>query len=306
MLVKAFYLLKPLIPRMVQLHLRRKLVLWRRAKLRSVWPVDERAGRYPSGWPGWPGGKRFALVLTHDVDTAAGQRKCLDLMAMEKGLGFVSSFNFVPKRYTVCPAVRYFLARGGFEVGVHGLYHDGKYFLSRDIFRRRAVQINRYLREWGSVGFRTPSMLNRLEWFHDLDIAYDTSTFDTDPFEPQPIGAGTIFPFWVEGGMARRGFVELPYTMPQDFTLFVLMKETGISIWKKKLDWIADKGGMALLSTHPDYMSFDGGRLGTEEYPANHYRDILSYAKTAYAGRYWHALPREVAAFFREAVAAAA
>ena len=30
-----------------------------------------------------------------------------------------------------------------------------------------------------------------------LNIAYDASTFDTDPFEPQPDGVNTIFPFWV-------------------------------------------------------------------------------------------------------------
>jgi hypothetical protein len=32
------------------------------------------------------------------------------------------------------------------------------------------------------------------------------------------------------------------------------MGEKTISIWKKKLDWIVEKGGMALLITHPDYM----------------------------------------------------
>ena len=40
-------------------------------------------------------------------------------------------------------------------------------------------------------------MLHNLEWFHDLNVKYDSSTFDTDPFEPQPDGVGTIFPFWV-------------------------------------------------------------------------------------------------------------
>jgi hypothetical protein len=40
-------------------------------------------------------------------------------------------------------------------------------------------------------------MLRNLDWLGDLNIQYDGSTFDTDPFEPQPDGAGTIFPFWV-------------------------------------------------------------------------------------------------------------
>ena len=47
--------------------------------------------------------------------------------------------------------------------------------------------------------------------------------------------------------------------MPQDHLLFVILQEKNIDIWKRKLDWIAEKGGMALLNTHSDYMSFDGG-----------------------------------------------
>ena len=45
------------------------------------------------------------------------------------------------------------------------------------------------------------------------------------------------------------------------------MKEKNIDIWKQKLDWIAENGGMALVNAHPDYMNFDGGKLGIEEYP---------------------------------------
>jgi len=41
--------------------------------------------------------------------------------------------------------------------------------------------------------------------------------------------------------------VELPYSLPQDFSLFVIMRERNIDIWKIKLDWIVEKGGMALL-----------------------------------------------------------
>ena len=56
----------------------------------------------------------------------------------------------------------------------------------------------------------------------------------------------------------RSGYVELPYTLPQDSTLFLLLREKTNGIWKTKLDWIAQHGGMALLNTHPDYMRFDG------------------------------------------------
>jgi hypothetical protein len=59
-------------------------------------------------------------------------------------------------------------------------------------------------------------------------------------------------------GSLPRGYVELPYTLPQDFTLFTVMREKDIDIWKKKLDWIVEKGGMALLITHPVYLVENG------------------------------------------------
>jgi hypothetical protein len=110
---------------------------------------------------------------------------------------------------------------------------------------------------------------------------------------------GTIFPFLVEGKDGSRGYIELPYSLPQDHALFVIMQEKTIDIWKRKLDWIAEHGGMALLITHPDYMNFTGARLELEEYPARYYRELLEYIKSRYEGQYWHALPREVAEFWR-------
>ena len=295
MLRKTYYALKPLIPRGVQLMARRAWVRRRMEAHRHVWPIDARSGTPPRGWAGWPGGKRFALVLTHDVESAQGLGKCLPLAGVERRLGFRSSFNFVAEKYPVPARLREELAGSGFEVGVHGLYHDGKYFDSKDLFLERAARINRYLEEWGAVGFRTPSMLHNLDWLHALNIRYDLSTFDTDPFEPQSDGVGTIFPFFRPPAELGGGYVEMPYTLPQDFTLFVLMREGNIRIWKRKLDWIAEKGGMALLNTHPDYLRMDGGDGGPERYPLGHYLGFLRYVSERYAGEYWHGLPAELA-----------
>jgi hypothetical protein len=135
-----------------------------------------------------------------------------------------------------------------------------------------------------------------------LDIEYDASTFDSDPFEPQPDGVTTIFPFWIEGTNGQRGYIELPYTLPQDFTLFIIMKEQNIDIWKRKLDWVAEKGGMVLLITHPDYMNFSKDRCGIEEYQMAFYKELLNYIKSKYEGQYWHVLPREMARFWRRFV----
>jgi glycosyltransferase involved in cell wall biosynthesis len=265
--------------------------------------------RPPEDWPGWPEGKKFAVVLTHDVESKAGLGKCRSLMQLELELGFRSSFNFVPEgSYRVPAELREELTDGGFEVGIHDLKHDGHLFASHRGFKRRAARINRYAREWGAAGFRSGFMLRNLDWLHDLSVRYDASTFDTDPFEPQPDGGHTIFPFWVprpKGSSTNHqrstinpsseGYVELPYTLPQDSTLFLVLRETTPEIWMRKLDWIAEHSGMALLDTHPDYMSFNGSQRKATEYPSELYHEFLAYLKTKYTGQYWHALPKEVA-----------
>jgi hypothetical protein len=213
--------------------------------------------------------------------------------------GFRSSFGFVPEgEYLVPPEMRSRLQKDGFEVAIHDLHHDGKLYASEQDFAQKATIINRYLNEWRVAGFRSGLMHHNLEWLKRLNIAYDSSTFDYDPFEPQPDGAETIFPFWVEREDGA-GFVELPYTLIQDFNLFVILRETSIDIWKRKLDWIAAHCGMALLDTHPDYMSFDGIKASYSRYPATLYEEFLDYAKSRYGAEYWHATPREVADYIR-------
>jgi hypothetical protein len=262
------------------------------------WPIDRNAGNLPQGWAEWPDGKKFALVLTHDVETAEGLNKCYLLAEIEEHLGFRSSFGFVPGDYEVPAALCQYLRDHDFEIVIHGLHHYNNPFRSESVFRRQSIDINRHLKEWGAVGFRSPSMYHNLEMLHHLDIEYDASTFDTDPFEPQPDGMGTIFPFWVANQDPQKGYVELPYTLPQDFLLFVLMQEKNIDTWKKKLDWIAERGGMALLIAHPNYMNFDK-RLNVEQYPVRRYVEFLKYIKSQYEDQYWHILPREMARWWK-------
>jgi peptidoglycan/xylan/chitin deacetylase (PgdA/CDA1 family) len=295
---KTYYLLKPLIPRRLQIGLRRMMIRRKLATCADIWPIDSDAARPPHDWTEWPEGKRFALVLTHDVEKAQGRDKCRALAAMEEHLGFRSSYNFVAEDYAVSSDLRRHLTDRGFEVGIHGLNHKGTLYHSRKEFLFHAERINAYLKEWQAVGFRSPSMHHNLEWIHDLNIEYDSSTFDTDPFEPQPDGVGRIFPFWVERNGSGQGYVELPYTLPQDFTLFVILREKTIEIWKKKIDWVAGHGGMVLVNTHPDYMNFDCSQPGIEEYPLHYYEQMLTYIKDRYKDQYWHPLPKEIARFW--------
>lgn len=230
----------------------------------------------------WPGGKQAALVLTHDIETAEGQAFVPQVAALESDLGLRSSFNFVPERYPLDQALIAELRRGGFEVGIHGLIHDGRLFESRREFDRRAGRINLHLDRLDAAGFRSPCTLRNPDWMQILDIDYDLSFFDTDPFEPIPGGVMTLWPFEIGH------FLELPYTLPQDHTLTVVLGERTPRLWLKKLQFIEAHGGMALVNTHPDYL---------KDRPT---WDV--YAQFLHVVRcmdLWNALPRDVARWWR-------
>jgi hypothetical protein len=286
--------------RKLQIQIRGMVARQKRKGHAAVWPIDQAAAAWPAGFKGWPDNKRFALVLTHDVDTARGVSRCAKLMALEQEAGFRSSFNFVAEDYYLPADLRRWLVAEGFEVGVHGLVHGRQLYESPEAFARHAAGINGYLKEWNCVGFRSPCVYHDFDLLHSLDISYDASSFDTDPFEPQSDGLRSIFPVH-QTRVPGREYVELPYTLPQDFTLFVLFREKDITIWKEKLRWLAEHGGMALLITHPDYMAFDH-LPDFDEYDPQLYRDLLTHIKTEYQGQYWHPLPQEMAAFWRETV----
>jgi len=293
--------LRPFIPRRLRVALRRIHVSTRLKSNTKGWPINPEAVKRPKNWLGWPEQKRFAFILTHDVEGKKGYERYKSLIELEEKLGFRSALFFVPEgNYRVSPEVRRNLTARGFEVCVHGLRHDGGLYTSRKDFRRQALRINEYLKEWNSVGFRSPFMEHELEWLGDLDIEYDCSTFDIDPFEPQPGGVSVIFPFWVPNLEKNMAYIEMPYTLPQDWTLFVLMRKRNIGLWKEKLDWIAEQGGMALVLTHPDYMNFKSKQPKFDEYPAEYYEEFLSYVKSRYEGQYWHALPKDIARFWAE------
>ena len=321
-LQRSYYAVKPFLPWAIRMALRRIRATRKRATHKLVWPIKESAGRTPEGWYGWPKEKKFAFVLTHDVESSAGLAKCRQLAELEMELGVRSSFNFIPEgSYTVPAELRAWLTENGFEVGVHDLQHDGKLFASRRSFKSKASRINRYIREWKADGFRSGFMLRNLTWMHGLDIKYDSSTFDTDPFELQSNDVDSIFPFWVPAPPALSdflsanpfsdpsnpatasssgGFVELPYTLSQDSTLFLVLQEATAEIWMRKLDWISARGGMALVNVHPDYMDFSNSANRKRTYPAALYADFLRHSCQQYATTMWNPLPCLLASWYKE------
>ena len=85
----------------------------------------------------------------------------------------------------------------------------------------------------------------------------------------------------------------------QDFTLFVLLAEKTIDLWKRKADWVAQCGGMVLVNTHPDYMNFTGGKGERDEFPVSLYEQFLMHMRYTHKDAYWQALPCEVARFWK-------
>jgi peptidoglycan/xylan/chitin deacetylase (PgdA/CDA1 family) len=299
---KRFYyqFVRPLLPYFLRVYLRTFFLSRQRDGFALNWPIEDRYVNFQFDLVAqllakhpretipfvnfWPGRKRFAFVLTHDVESSAGQDFVRETAALDESYGFHSSFNFVPEKYPVDLDLIRELKQRGFEVGVHGLKHDGRLFSSRSVFRERAKKINSYLKDWNADGFRSPMTHRNPEWMQALDVEYDLSFFDTDPFEPISGGTMSIWPF----SMGR--FVELPYTLVQDYTLMVTLGETTPRIWLDKVDFIKKYYGMALVNVHPDYLP-EGNHLAI-------YSDFLSKMKNH--TECWSALPRDVASWWKK------
>jgi hypothetical protein len=227
----------------------------------------------------WPRPYAWSLVLTHDVEQAAGYAELERLRRVEREAGYVSSWNFVPARdYRVEPAVLDALREEGCEIGVHGLHHDG-----RDLDTVRVPAIRRYAEEWQAVGFRSPSLLRDFDTMPTLGFEYDSSYPDTDPLQAQAGGCCSWLPFH------NGDLVELPVTLAQDHNVFELLGETDETLWREKAAFLRSRGGMALALTHPDYM-LESERLAAYE------RLLAAFAGDETA---WRALPRDVNDWWR-------
>ena len=94
---RLYYRFKPYLPWRLRMGVRRVLAGVQRRRCAQTWPINELAGQAARRLAGLAGGKKFALVLTHDVEGVHGLAKCRQLMQLEKQLGFRSSFNFIPE-----------------------------------------------------------------------------------------------------------------------------------------------------------------------------------------------------------------
>lgn len=296
---RLYYHVKPWLPNPIKrtIHTRYSSII--KKQFRLSWPIEPRYVNFLFDTlryllltiglqeinirPIWPGGYRFAMVLTHDIDSKKGQDQALELAEFEERLGFTSSFNFVPELYPLDFGVIKELRQRGFEVGVHGLKHDGKLFSSRRVFHNRAGKINDYLKKMAAVGYRSPLTHRNPYWMQELAIDYDLSFFDTDPYEPVPGGVMSIWPFQIGH------FIELPYTLTQDRTLINVIGETSPRIWLQKVKYIKEHFGMALVNYHPDDWHDPKSRYI--------YSSYLQFLRES--NQYWHTLPSKISQWWR-------
>lgn len=287
---KLYYsLMRPLLPIALRQVLQRRVSDRIACRPDFIWSeLVEHMQRDAAAWSRftaalYPPGFTTAIVLTHDVETQTGYDFIPKVIELEQRYGFRSSWNLVAHKYELRPEITDAIVAAGHEIGIHGYNHDGTLYYSRQRFRFRVLHINQALKKYGAVGFRSPQVHRDLEWLQELDVLYDASCFDYDPYQPFPGGTGSIWPF-----MAGK-FVELPYTLPQDHTLFYVLRSPDMGIWRRKVEWLAANHGMILALTHPDYL--------IEPAHLARYEELLSVLREVRNA--WHCLPREMAQRYR-------
>jgi hypothetical protein len=208
----------------------------------------------------------------------------VELADLEEELGFRSSFN-LGGWYDPDPGVLAELQGRGFELGVHGIRHDRSLFASRAAFEGAQPELGRLRERYGADGFRSPATHRVHDWLGELDFSYDCSMSNSDPFEPQPGGSCTAWPFFIGD------LVELPYTLPQDHTLFNLLRHRSPSLWIEQSQRIEELNGLIQCVSHPD-----AGYLGDTDKKAAYREYLVAMAERP---QVWRALPREVAGWWR-------
>jgi hypothetical protein len=299
----VYYLLRPILPISVRKHLQRaRLSGWDKI-LFPRWPVDStveslmahtvslllkarQAERVPFIWF-WPNGAPAALIMTHDIEASSGRDFSAQLMDIDDSYGIKSAFQVVPEmRYDAHAEFLDVFRRRGFEVNVHDLNHDGALFQEKEEFLRRVEQINRYVKGFGAQGFRAGAMYRNQDWYDAFKFSFDMSVPNVAHLEPQRGGCCTLMPYFIGN------ILELPLTTTQDYSLFHILGDYSIELWKQQIDLIIKKNGLISFIVHPDYV--------IEEKARNVYLDLLGHlARTRADKKVWMALPGEVDRWWR-------
>jgi hypothetical protein len=104
--------------------------------------------------------------------------------------------------------------------------------------------------------------------------------------EPQRGGCCTTLPYFIGK------ILELPLTVTQDYSLFHIIGDYSITLWKRQIDMILKRSGLISFIVHPDYI--------IERRAQQVYRDLLAHLATIReSAKLWIALPGEVDRWWR-------
>jgi hypothetical protein len=302
-LKSIYYWLRPLTNRSLRKGVQRlRAVNWEKRRF-PRWPVDTTVENIcenlmllslrasgvesiPFIWF-WPDGATGCVSMTHDVETAAGRDFCAQLLDIDDSFGIKASYQIVPEgQYAVTSEFLRRLRDRGMEVCVQDLNHDGRLFDEREEFRRRADLINSYGREYGAMGFRSAVLFRKPEWYSDLDFSFDMSIPNVASLDPQRGGCCTVMPYFIGD------ILELPLTTIQDYSLFHVLDEHSIDLWRIQINTILAKNGFASFIVHPDYI--------IEPETQAVYKDLLAMLSGLRENEgVWFALPGEVDSWWR-------
>jgi hypothetical protein len=226
--------------------------------------------------------------MTHDIETRLGRNFCDTLMDIDDSFGIKASFQIIPEqRYGVTPDFLGSIRNRGFEVVVHDLNHDGHLYKDRKQFLRRAAEINSYAALYGADGFRAASLYRKQLWYDVLNFSYDMSVPNVAHLDPQRGGCCTVMPYFVGN------ILELPVTTTQDYTLFHILRDYSIELWKQQMEIIMGKHGLISFIVHPDYI--------IEPRHRRVYEALLAYlCRVREENGLWIATPGEVSRWWRQ------
>ena len=299
----AYYFCRHLLPNPLRRALQRSYFEgWKNLPFPS-WPVDftvdelhkeylrlcmEAKGqtKIPFIWF-WPDGAPNGLILTHDVETITGRDMTSRLMDLDSSYGFRASIQVVPEeRYGVPDSYVDEIRGRGFEFNVHDLNHDGNLYRNHSEFLLRAKKINEYVHKYNSQGFRSGAMYRNVDWYDAFEFSYDMSVPNVAHLEPQRGGCCTVMPYF----LGR--ILEIPLTTSQDYSLFHILNDYSIELWKEQVDRIRAKNGLISFIAHPDYL--------VESRARGVYEKLLTYlTQLVKREKIWMALPRDVDNWWR-------
>jgi hypothetical protein len=220
--------------------------------------------------------------MTHDVETEAGRDFCADLMDLDDVFN-QSLFQSFPR--ALCSFARFLqtIRDRGFDFGIHGgTTTDGCLITEGSPSGQQSTA----MRLSTPPGFRAGLLYRKPEWYDSLNFSFDMSIPNVAHLDPQRGGCCTVMPYFIGN------ILELPVTTAQDYTLFHLLNDRSIELWKTQIELILEKNGLASFIVHPDYIIDRETRLV--------YTNLLDHLRSLGERKpIWFGLPAEVDSWWR-------